>query len=78
MYTSQESVVFALDIAAIAEADDEDEEEAGPAVVVPVQQPPVQQMGMGAVRAAMVEGLYEAMRERLACQAEEVGRVGFD
>ena len=29
--------------------------------------------GMGAVRAAMVEGLYEAMRERLACQAEEVG-----
>jgi hypothetical protein len=27
---------------------------------------------LGAVRAAMVEGLYEAMRERLACQAEEV------
>lgn len=30
---------------------------------------------LAAVRAAMVEGLYEAMRERLACQAEEVGVI---
>lgn len=75
----QESSVVALDITAIAEADEDEEgegetEEAEAAGPPPQQQQPVHQMGMGAVRAAMVEGLYEAMRERLACQAEEVSR----